>query len=164
MSSADDDDAAKLLADKDATIENLNIFIRKLQLQLDNPASSITSEVAASAPASDDMTDKVAALELELSEKSSMLGKRDTLIENLEEEVVELENQLKKAGKFVEKGPPMKGRKVVGDEGEDWVDPLQDVQGSLLFHAAMTLRLTVITIFYRIPKFLLSLPKRFMDS
>ena len=88
-----------------------------------------------------------------------MLDKRNQLIENLEEEIVELENQLKSVGKFKEKKPPMKGRKVVSEE-EDWVDPLQDVQGSLIFHLGMTIRLTLITLFFRIPKFILTLPKK----
>jgi hypothetical protein len=90
-----------------------------------------------------------------------MLAKRDQLIENLEEEIEELETQLKAVGKFQEKKPPMKGRKVVGDEDE-WVDPLQDIQGSLLFHFAMTIRLTLVTIFFRIPRFIINLPKRFL--
>ena len=135
-------------------VEKRDFVIQDLEKQLDNLASDLREKSGVLVR----RDNRVDELEKAVDEKANMLAKRDQLIENLEEEIVELENQLKSVGKFKEKGPPMKGRKVVGDE-DDWVDPLQDVQGSLIFHLGMTIRLTIITVFYRIPKFILSLPK-----
>jgi hypothetical protein len=135
-------------------VEKRDLVIQDLEKQLDNSESELRQKSGALAK----REKQIEELENEVEDKANMLSKRDQLIENLEEEIVELENQLKSVGKFKEKGPPMKGRKVVGDE-DDWVDPLQDVQGSLVFHLGMTIRLTIITLFYRIPKFLLNLPK-----
>jgi len=136
-------------------IEKRDTVIQNLENELDDLESELRKKSTVTVG-----DKKLENLEIEVAEKSNMLTKRDQLIENLEEEIVELEDQLKGAGKFKEKGIPMKGRKVVGDE-DDWVDPLQDVQGSLVFHFGMTIRLFLITIFYRIPKFFLSFPKRF---
>lgn len=137
-------------------VEKRDLVIQDLEKQMDNFESELRQKSGALAK----RERRVEELEKAADEKANMLAKRDQLIENLEEEIVELEDQLKSVGKFKEKGPPMKGRKVVGDE-DDWVDPLQDVQGSLIFHLGMTIRLTIITIFYRIPKFILNLPKLF---
>ena len=137
-------------------IEKRDIVIQDLERQLDVMDTDLRTKSSTLAQ----MERQIFDLETEAEVKANMLTKRDQLIENLEEEIIELEGQLKSVGKFKEKGPPMKGRKVVGDE-DDWVDPLQDVQGSLLFHFGMTIRLAIITIFYRIPKFLLNLPKKF---
>jgi uncharacterized FlgJ-related protein len=140
-SNKDDDNASFSLSEdlqeKDSEISKRDAFIRRLESQLD-------------------------VVESELLEKSKMLCKRDQLIENLEEEISELENQLKSQGRFTEKKPPMKGRKTVAED--NWEDPLQDVQGSLLFHLAMTLRLSVVTVFYRIPLFIFRIPQRLLRA
>lgn len=151
-STGDGEETAALMS----MIEKRDIVIEDLEKQLDVLHTDLRKKSNTLAQ----MERQVLDLETEANVKDNMLTKRDQLIENLEEEILELEGQLKSVGKFKEKGPPMKGRKVVGDEG-DWVDPLQDVQGSLLFHFGMTIRLAIITIFFRIPKFLLNLPKKF---
>eukprot|EP00545_Synedropsis_sp_CCMP1620_P008255 CAMPEP_0119018304 /NCGR_PEP_ID=MMETSP1176-20130426/19028_1 /TAXON_ID=265551 /ORGANISM="Synedropsis recta cf, Strain CCMP1620" /LENGTH=207 /DNA_ID=CAMNT_0006972269 /DNA_START=16 /DNA_END=639 /DNA_ORIENTATION=- len=161
---ATDDKPSKDDADETSTlmsmIEKRDIFIQNLETQLDDMEVELREKKSLLSK----HDTKLSESEAETKEQSSMLTKRDTLIENLEEEIIELENQLKSAGKFQEKKPPMKGRKFVGDEGDDddWQDPLQNIQGSLLFHFAMTIRLTLVTVFYRIPRFIINLPKRFL--
>jgi TolA-binding protein len=152
-STGDGDETSALMS----MIEKRDIVIQDLEKQLDVLDTDLRKHSNLLAQREKQILD----LQTEAEVKANMLTKRDQLIENLEEEILELESQLKSVGKFKEKRPPMKGRKVVGDE-DDWVDPLQDVQGSLLFHFGMTIRLTIITIFYRIPKFLLNFPKKFL--
>lgn len=148
------DDTSELMS----MIEKRDIFIQNLEKQLDDLEVQLSEKKTLLRQREVQLSER----EAEATEKSGMLTKRDQLIETMDEEIIELENQLKSVGKFKEKGPPMKGRKVVGDEDE-WVDPLQDIQGSLLFHFGMTIRLTLVTVFYRIPKFLINLPKKFLE-
>jgi hypothetical protein len=152
-----DDDSALLLQ---SMVEKQDRVIQNLESQLDVTDGDLREAHQKIKV----LENKVSTLSMELDEVQNQLKKRDQLIENLEEEIVEVENQLKSVGKFQEKKPPMKGRKVVrgDDEDGDWVDPLQDVQGSLFFHLGMTIRLTLLTLFFRIPKFILSIPKRFL--